>query len=253
MTQAGQPTGRVFDIQRASFNDGPGLRTTVFLRGCPLRCAWCHNPESWRMTARPGERYEEPMSVEDVMRIVLADRAYYATSGGGLTISGGEPTVQIDFAEALLRAARDAGIHTCLDTCGDAPSDHVERVHPHVSLYLFDLKLPDDASYLKWTGRGSGRIVANLQWILDHGGQVLLRCPILPGVNDSDDHFAQIARWRRHPGVLGVDLLPYHTTGNHKFAREGLELPQLPADAARVPNAADVARSRAAVDRLATS
>lgn len=215
--------GRVFDIQRASFNDGPGLRTTVFLRGCPLRCAWCHNPESWRMTARPGEKFAEPMTVEQVMSVVRADAAYYEGEGeevGGLTVSGGEPTVQAGFLIELLKAARREGIHTCLDTCGDSAPEVLAEVHPWVCLYLFDLKLPDDASYRALTGRGESRILANLDWVLGHGGRVRLRCPILPGVNDTDEHFARIRFYAHRPGVVGVDLMPYHPTGEHKWERE---------------------------------
>ena len=219
------PAGIVFDIQRASLMDGPGLRTTVFLKGCPLRCAWCHNPESQRrdpQVGRSGKQYGKPMSVEEVMAVVRADRAYYESSGGGLTVSGGEPTQQFAFCKALLEQAKAERIATCLDTSGQLPEARLRELMPQVDLFHFDLKHHDAAEHRRWTGGDLPLILANLQLLIESGARIRLRCPIVPGVNDTPEHAAFLEGWEGHQAIERVERLPYHDIGNANYDDLGM-------------------------------
>jgi glycyl-radical enzyme activating protein len=269
-------SGMVFDIQRTSLHDGPGIRTAVFLKGCPLRCAWCHNPESQskvlQISFRPescaacgdcantcqhgahqivdgihlydrslckqcGECVEtclyealklagKEMAVNEVMAIVLRDRLFYEQSGGGLTISGGEPMLQPEFTYELLKAAKAEGLHTCLDTCGWTSQRAYKQVLPFVDLFLFDYKATDPEAHKRWTGVSNELILSNLDYLMQAGTRVRLRCPLVPGVNATPEHLAGIAALsRRHPDLDGIDLMAYHNVGNSKYERYGLENP----------------------------
>jgi len=271
--------GIVFDIQRASLHDGPGLRTTVFLKGCGLRCAWCHNPESQALRPELGfdaarcvscgacvaacaqqvhaidaagvhrvdfgacivagdcipacptgalRLYGAESTVASIMAEVLKDRVYYAASGGGLTISGGEPTVQLDFCLSLLRAAREAGIHTCVETCGFTAREGYEAILPLVDLFLFDYKATSVERHVALTDGSNVRILSNLRWLHDHGACIRLRCPMLPGVNDDASHLEAIARLSVElPRLQAIELLPYHNSGDGKYDRLGRPRPNL--------------------------
>ncbi len=274
-THASTRTGRVFDIQRFSIHDGPGIRTTVFLKGCPLRCLWCHNPEGIRrepllsfaldkciacgtcvdtcpnqahvMDPQKGhvflrercqacgkcaelcptralELVGRDVSCDEVLDQVLRDRLFYEASGGGVTLSGGEPLLQIEFAEALLRGASEAGVHTAVETCGHVSFARLARVAPHTDLFLYDVKETDDALHRKFTGVPGRRILDNLRALHDAGASVLVRLPIVPGLNDREGHFREVARIVRPlSGLLGVEVLPYHSLGIGKRPRFGLE------------------------------
>jgi pyruvate formate lyase activating enzyme len=221
--------GIVFDIQRAAMNDGPGIRTTVFLKGCPLRCVWCHNPESWTLAPQiavngTGKQYGKRMSVGEVMAVVLRDIAFYQTSGGGLTISGGEPTMQADFCLALLRAAKQAGIHTCLDTSGMYSSATLEKLLPWVDLYLFDVKATDEQRHQQLTGMPLAPIQKTLNTLNAAGANIWLRCPIVPQLNDTEHHLRAIAALSRdNANISKVCLMPYHKTGLGKWRDIGIE------------------------------
>lgn len=216
--------GIVFDIQRAALHDGPGLRTTVFLKGCPLRCTWCHNPESQQRrpeTGQSGKVYGRGMSVAAVMEVVRADRAYYETSGGGLTISGGEPTLQYDFCRALLAAAKVEGIHTCLDTSGHCPTDRLLALAPLVDVWHYDYKATGAATHRALTGVDGALILHNLQALRATGARIRLRCPVVPGVNLTPAHEAVLTAFEGEAAVgelESVERLIYHTTGNAKYA-----------------------------------
>jgi pyruvate formate lyase activating enzyme len=165
--------------------------------------------------------YGSKREVPEIMEIVRRDKAYYANSGGGLTLSGGEPTSQIDFAEALLRAAKAEGIATCVETCGFGPRASFERLLDCCDLFLFDLKAGDDERHRELTGAPLAPILDNLRWLAQRGARLLLRCPLIPGVNDDEAHLRSIALLSRELPLVGVEVLPYHDSGLAKRERIG--------------------------------
>jgi glycyl-radical enzyme activating protein len=252
-----EPSGMVFGIHRASLDDGPGIRTTVFLKGCALRCRWCHNPESWSpepQTAGTGDEarhYGRVMTASEVLEVVRRDKPYYERSGGGLTLSGGEPTLQLDFCRTLLSAARAEHLHTCLDTCGcNEPGVFVELL-PFVNLFLWDYKATGSERHRELTGVPSEQILANLEALYSRGARIRLRCPMVPGVNDTPDHFHALGELaRRYPRLEGVEVLPYHDTGRYKYGLLGLPVPEL---MTHVPTDDDKARWRQTLEEVGVS
>ncbi len=208
--------GRVFDVQRFCVHDGPGIRTTVFLSGCSLRCAWCHNPESFSGDAgfwrEPGE----------VLAQVLRDREYFETSGGGLTVSGGEPLLQPAFVRELLGRAMAEGLHTCLQTAGEVSREALAGVLEVVDLFQFDVKHLDPARHEALTGRRNERLLANLEWLLGQGRAVEVRLPLVPGYNDAPEHLERVGAFLRARGVGALHVLPYQRTYLPKYERLGL-------------------------------
>lgn len=225
--------GIVFDIQRFSLHDGPGIRTTVFLKGCPLHCAWCHNPESWDI--KPQEMISKDengtvttkisgseMSVKEVLREVCADQTYYRHSGGGMTVSGGEPMMQYEFLKELLCAARKQKVHTCVETSGFTTKDKLEGIRRDVDVFLFDIKQMNNELHKKYTGVSNAVILENLDYLYQKKEKVILRCPIISGINDTDEHIRGIAALsRRYPNLQGVEILPYHDMGKGKWKQIG--------------------------------
>ena len=233
--------GIVFDIQRGALHDGPGVRTAVFLKGCPLHCAWCHNPESQAFapeTGSSGRIYGRATTVSEVMAVVRRDCRYYSASGGGLTVSGGEPTAQYAFCAALLGAAKAEGIHTCLDTCGALDWPRLDALRASVDVFLFDFKATDPARHLALTGIAPDLPLANLSLLLAAGASVRLRCPLIPGVNDDFGHLAAIAALARGFPQLAIDVMPYHDTGMGKYDDLGRPRPAL---GTHVPDPAETA------------
>jgi len=278
-------TGRVYDIQGFSVHDGPGIRTTVFLKGCPLRCLWCHSPESqafqrelsW-MEMRcigvdecglcieacakggisPGEPVKAPgrdtemrlvtfdrsmcdncgscgsacmskavylcgtdYTVADVVERVVKDVAFFERSGGGVTISGGEPLSQPEFTLALLEACKKAGLHTALDTTGYVRWEVMQGVLPFTDLLLYDLKHMDSATHKQLTGVPNERILENARRVAAAGGRLQVRIPLIPGMNDSAENVEAAGRFCSELGdaVTVVQLLPYHRLGSAKYKR----------------------------------
>jgi pyruvate formate lyase activating enzyme len=267
-----KPSATVFDIQRCSLQDGPGIRTTVFLKGCPLHCLWCHNPEA--LDVKPQLWYEEAkcvgcfrcldvcesgahfrdagghdidfekctacgkcidicageavkiigkaMTVDQAMEVVLRDRAYFDSSGGGITLSGGEPMAQFEFTLAMLKAAKAAGIHTCLETCGASSWRNYRTVLPFTDLFLFDYKVSDLKLHRTMVGCSNLVLLQNLNKLASLGARIVLRCPIIPTINDEDGHFHAIAALaNKHPQIVGVEIMPYHNFGVSKRDRLG--------------------------------
>lgn len=264
--------GIVTDIQRFSVFDGPGIRTTVFLKGCPLSCRWCHNPEcispsrqlrfyadkcvmcggcaavcskeahsiqegaheiDARRCARCGacvdacaygaiEMAGKSMSAEAIVAEVLKDEKYYRKSNGGITLSGGEPTVQPAFACEILRQAREHGLHTAVESCAYAKPDVMEAFALLTDLWLIDMKAVNPEKHAAYTGKDNARIIANIDALLARGKSVILRCPIIPGLNDSDEDLNLLAGFvNSRPELVRVELMAYHHMGAIKYAQLG--------------------------------
>ncbi len=259
----------ISNIQGYSIHDGPGIRTTVFLKGCPLRCKWCANPENLTDSVRvgfvannckgcghcaeacpegaiiPGEvrridrtrctsccacveacyygalvRYGEEMSVEQVFDKVRRDKMFYDTSGGGVTVSGGEPLVHADFVAELFRLCKDEGIGTCVETCGCVARSALEKVLPLTDVFYYDLKIPDGAKHREYTGQSNELILANARFLTESGAKMLFRQPLIPGVNSSEEDVratAEFIRSLNRPDIA-LQLMPYHRMGTAKYA-----------------------------------
>ena len=257
----------VTNIQGYSIHDGPGIRTTVFLKGCPLRCRWCANPENLsyqyqvgflaqlcrkcgrclsacpenaltageKRITRPGctdcgacissclygalVGYGQEMSARQVFDRVRRDKMFYDTSGGGVTVSGGEPLTHPDFVEELFRLCRGEGIHTCAETCGFVPRQYIDTVLPFTDQFYFDLKLVDSAKHIQYTGQDNGIILDNARYLAEKRAAILFRQPLIPGVNDDEDSIRGAAVFIRSLGRqdVGLQLMPYHRMGLPKY------------------------------------
>ncbi len=229
MTDLLSTMGRIFDIQRYSVHDGPGIRTIVFLKGCVLRCRWCCNPESQsfeiQQMKRAGkiETVGQDVTVEHVMETVEKDWQYYRRSGGGLTLSGGESLCQPDFAYALLRTAKERGINTAMESMGCASYETIDRILPYLDTYLMDIKHTNPEKHKEYTGRSNELMLENARKIAQSGKtRLVIRVPVVPTFNDTPEEIAAIAGFAdKLPGVDKIHLLPYHRLGQGKY--EGLE------------------------------
>lgn len=217
MNQGGARRGRVFDVQRFCVHDGPGIRTTVFLAGCPLRCAWCHNPEAF------SGRSATWRTAAEVLAEVLTDQPFYVVSGGGLTVSGGEPLLQADFVRTLFQRAGQADLHRTLQTAGLVPWSSFEVVLGHLELVQFDLKHMDPARHRELTGVSNTLILENASRLAASGTPVDFRMPLIPGVNDEPAHLEAVAAFVQRLGVQTLSLVPYQRTYLGKYDRLGLE------------------------------
>lgn len=233
--------GRIFDIQRFSVHDGPGIRTIVFLKGCVLRCKWCCNPESQSAEIEQMEvggkvkTIGKDVTVAEVIAEVKKDRNYYRRSGGGLTLSGGESLVQADFAAALLRAAKENGINTALESTGCAPYSQIEKLLPYLDTYLMDIKHINGAKHKEFTGADNKLILENAMKIAKAAKQLVIRVPVIPTFNDTEEEILDIAKFASAlPGVTRIHLLPYHRLGKDKY--KGLGREYLMGDAQLIPS-----------------
>ncbi len=221
-------TGRIFDIQRYSIHDGPGIRTIVFLKGCVLRCRWCCNPESQEydiqemVVAGKKKIIGRDVTVAEVMEEVMKDGDYYRNSGGGLTLSGGECLCQPDFAAALLRAAKENGISTAIESAATLPYENIEKLLPYLDTYLMDIKHMDPVKHEQFTGKRNERILENAMKVAKSGTHIIIRVPVIPTFNNTPDEIDKIARFAATlPGVEEIHLLPYHRLGQDKYTGLG--------------------------------
>ena len=228
-------SGRIFDIQRFSTHDGPGIRTIVFIKGCPLRCRWCCNPESQSYEIQEMLQKGKPkiigrdVNVSEVLEEVLRDRPYYRRSGGGITLSGGECLWQPDFSVALLTACKENGLNTAIETTAFADKEVIERFIPVVDLFLMDIKHTNSQKHEEFTTRTNEKILENARFIASKVKKLIIRVPVIPGVNDSEEEIGNIARFTASlEGVNEIHLLPYHQMGRDKY--EGLGRPYLMGD-----------------------
>lgn len=229
--------GIVFDIKRYAIHDGPGIRTTVFLKGCPLNCWWCHNPESCVLEPEilPGSltranwdlpnRQEKDLlgrevSVWEIMQVIEKDVAYFDESGGGVTFSGGEPLMQPDFILALLSRCKEQNIHTAIDTSGYADWKIFEKILPVTDLFLYDLKLMNDERHLRYTGISNKIILTNLKNLSRRKKNIIIRVPVIPGITDTTENLDSMMHFiQTLENVNRVDLLPYNPIGEEKYRR----------------------------------
>lgn len=216
--------GMLFNIQKFCTQDGPGIRTTVFLKGCPLHCLWCHNPESqsggMENMINPFETVGYEMTVDEVIEEVLKDKAFYDNSGGGLTLSGGEPLYQSAFCLELLKKAKENGLHVCVETCGFVGKHILEQTAKFVDIYLFDYKETNAWKHKEFTGKDNKQILENLRYLDEAGKKIILRCPIIPNCNDREEHLEGIAYIANSlENLAGIEIEPYHTLGTEKYKR----------------------------------
>lgn len=274
--------GLVFKIQKFCTDDGPGIRTTVFLKGCPLNCMWCHNPEG--LSNKPiiavdfskciscgactnfcechklidGKHFFSSndcilcskcidickmnaiefcghyMSVDEVIKNVLADKMFYLSSNGGITLSGGEPLMQSGFALDILKSAKENGINTCIETSCGVSFNNIEKVMDYVDLFLCDVKETRDDKHIKYIGISNNLVLENIKKLDKHKKSIKLRCPIIPSVNDDYEHFDNLIElYNSLDNVVGIQLMPYHMLGQGKSERYGIDLDDkafIPAD-----------------------
>lgn len=217
--------GRIFDIQKYSIHDGPGIRTIVFLKGCAFRCRWCCNPESQSydiQTMRQGgvdKIIGRDVTVAEVMEEVKKDVSHYRRSGGGMTLSGGESLLQMDFASDLLLAAHIEGYNTALESTGFADFKKIEeKILPHLDLFLMDIKHMNSAKHKLFVGQPNERVLENARKIADSGQNLIIRVPVVPTFNATPEEILEIARFARSlKGVEQLHLLPYHRLGSDKY------------------------------------
>lgn len=271
--------GNVFNVQRFTIHDGPGMRTELFLKGCPLRCKWCSNPESLVGYIQPGvykkkcigykqcgvcakvcpegaltfyrnklvsidrekcvncmkcydacpseavKKWGKFMTVEECMKVIMRDKGFYDRSGGGVTVSGGDPLLQSDFVAELFEACHKEDVHTCCESSFHVDWKHIEKVIPHTDLFISDLKLMDSEAHKEWTGVGNEMILENIKRLVDEGHELILRIPVIPGVNDNMENMEAAADYIVNElgnKIRTLQLLSFMRLGEEKYQSLGM-------------------------------
>lgn len=220
-------TGIIFSIEEFALNDGPGIRTTVFLKGCPLRCAWCHNPESWKKEPQPivkkGREEVCGYSIEasELARQLRRDEPLYRDSGGGITFTGGEPLLQWQFLSEVMDLL--PSMHKAVETSGYAPEEAFKAILSRANLILFDIKIVDPVLHKQYTGSDNAPILKNLKTLKDSGKPFVARIPLIPGVNDTTENMEASARLIQDaPGLVRAELLRYNQVAGAKYPMVGI-------------------------------
>jgi pyruvate formate lyase activating enzyme len=228
--------GLIFSVKRYSIHDGPGIRVTFFLKGCPLKCMWCHNPEgispfpeTVTLTNRIGEREfianEEAgkyYTVDSIIEILDKEAVFMSHSKGGVTFSGGEPMLQFDFLLEALKACKKSGYQTAIDTSGYSSAENYKSVIPFTDLFLFDIKHLDEAKHIESTEVSNAAILENFRLLTESGKDVMVRIPVVPGFNDDPEHLERLRVFlaeARTGSIKKINLLPFHKTGASKYKR----------------------------------
>jgi len=223
--------GIIFDIKKYAIHDGPGIRVTVFFKGCPMDCFWCHNPESQK---KEPEKFINPnensysqneeiigreISVSEVMKEVSKDIIFFEESNGGVTFSGGEPLMQPEFLAALLTKAKELNLHTTLDTAGCASIEVIKQIAPKIDLFLYDLKLISEDKHKEYTGISNKEILNNLEYLSTNNYNIIIRIPIIPTVNEDKEEIEKIILFIKKLQIIKVELLPFHKIGDEKYRK----------------------------------
>jgi pyruvate formate lyase activating enzyme len=229
--------GYIFNIKKFAIHDGPGIRTTIFLQGCPLSCWWCHNPESIRKFVKNNGSSDDSdqipiscisidnplikaMTVDELLLEVKKDIIFFEESGGGVTFSGGEPLVQHQFLKTALEECRKNNIHTIVDTSGYSSYSIFQSINEYVDQYLYDLKIIDDADHKKYTGVANKLIIDNMKKLLRDGKKLNLRIPLIPGISDTDKNLSQLSKLvEPYINSISIDFLPYNEFSESKYSR----------------------------------
>jgi len=228
--------GLIFSIKRYAIHDGPGIRVTFFMKGCPLDCWWCHNPEGKSSEQTSVERIDRvgekeftsfelvgrEYTADELLKKAEKDRVFMEQSGGGVTFSGGEPLMQFDFLLETLQAMKRSGFHTAVDTSGHTSPERLQAILPYTDLFLYDIKHLDPETHMKFTGVSNDLILSNFDMLLKEGAEVMLRIPVIPGVTAEKEYMKQLRSFiesRKTKKIRELNLLPYHKTGSSKYRR----------------------------------
>jgi len=228
--------GLIFSIKRYSIHDGPGIRVTFFMKGCPLSCIWCHNPEGISPYPEPvmlidriGDREFTKQetagryySVNNILEILDKEKVFIDQSKGGITFSGGEPLLQFDFLLEALKACKKNGYHTAVDTSGYSTVENFKSIIPFTDLFLLDIKHLDEAIHIELTGVSNASILENYRLLIGCGKEIMIRIPVIPGFNDDPDHLERLKKFlistKTHM-IRKINLLPFHKTGSSKYKK----------------------------------